>query len=193
MRWRRRRATAGRSSTSRLGDTHYAIAAERQLRVADAVSLEGLARAVKRVSVQLDYELGLPPHSVHLQPGHQGIDGRRWQALLAAQVEEAKLQIRARSRWGRARLAEDRAQHAQTMATAAAQPQLLQRADVEQLAALGLLEGAFDAPRRQNLREVEECAGERGRRDSAALRAVLGMEPPRAVHGDPMWSTGVAR
>lgn len=70
------------------------------------------------------------------------------------------------------------------VAVAAAQ-QPLDRLQVEQAKALGLLEGALELGGGENLGEIEQRAGDRGDRDPVPQGAVLGVEASRAMDAEP--------
>jgi hypothetical protein len=69
-----------------------------QLGVPGAVALERAARSVEGIAVQLDHQGGVRPERVDLEAGDVDVDGRRWEAGVAAEVEEALFQLGARFR-----------------------------------------------------------------------------------------------
>jgi hypothetical protein len=150
-----------------MGDAHDAIAAEQELGVTLPVALEGGAGVVVGVPVELDYEPPVGPDDVDLVALDDDVRLRAWQPGFVAEVEEPPLELRAGDRRRAAVVTEHCPKPSEAAMPLAAADQPLDGPQVEQPAALGLVERPPQLPLRQDLSKIQESAG--NRRDGNAL------------------------
>ena len=77
-------------------DPDHPVAAERELRVADPVALERRPVAMVLPAVQLDDQARLGPKRIDFMAGDEGVDQRKRQIVVAAEVDQVALEIRPR-------------------------------------------------------------------------------------------------
>ena len=165
-------------------DPQDAVAGQLERAVSHAVTLERLARAVKRVAVELDHYSGAWPERIHLIASDHRVHRRSRQAGGAAELEEAVLELGAGVLSRQMVACEKLHEWAQPTPTRASSGELLNRSNVEDPQPLGLFEDAPELPRPQDLGEVQQRARKRGYRDAVASQAVIGAQPAHAMERD---------
>jgi hypothetical protein len=164
-----------------MGDAHHAIAGELQGGIALAVVLERLACAVVSVSIQLDHQPALVPHHVDHDARDEHVHLGPRKAGVAAEREEAALELGASGGRGALPVADDRLQAAEPAVPFAAVDQPLNGSKVEYLQALRLIERPPEATPLHDLGQIEQRTRKAGDRDAVLHCAILGDEPPRPV------------
>jgi hypothetical protein len=135
------------------------------------------------VAVGLDDEALAVPQEVDLEARvvgrlDDGVDGRRREAGLAYEPEEARLEVTA----GEGGLGADGApEGADTAVAVGAREDVLDGAAVVELEALGLGERALELVGLDSTGDVEQGAGDRCDRNASMRRGVLGIEGTWAV------------
>ena len=140
-----------------------AIPGELEGCVADAVLLECRAGAVELEAVELGDEPLLAPQGVHLEAFDDGVDLGSWQVEGVAEVEEVALEVGAGGR-GRSEAGYEGGQGTQGPAARVSSAHVFDRADIEQVEALGSLEHALETAMLDDLGEIEEGPGDGGDR-----------------------------
>jgi hypothetical protein len=75
------------------GHSQDTVARQLQVRIPRAISLEGIARVMEGVAVELDDQPPVGPHGVDLEAGDDDVHGRRRQTGFPAEVEEPALEL----------------------------------------------------------------------------------------------------
>lgn len=131
------------------------VAGEQEGSVAGAVSFESAAGAVKRVAVEL-HDQPLPePYGVDLEAGDEVVDSWQRQAMLMAEIEEGSLELRAGEGNRVAVIGEHPEQSTEASSATPSQADVVDRAKVKPVQALGLLNGAGELGLRKHPPQVE--------------------------------------
>src|SRR4051812_18236659 len=167
------------------GEPDHPVAGDEQRGVAGTVALEGGARlAVELVAVELRDQSFAGPQRVDGEPGDGDVYRRHRHAVAVAEREKSRLEHRPGVDQRRAPVGEEVAEHLEAVPAVAARAGGLQRHEVEQPQPLRFVEGPLDVARPNDLREVEERAGDGGDRDAVVDGAVVRVQRAHAVDVD---------
>ncbi len=155
-----------------MGEPQDAVAGEQETGVAVPVSLEGGAGPVESVAVELDDQTLARPKRVDLEARDKSVDPGPRQAMIVAEVKEDPLELRAGGGNRTGLVGEEPKQGAEASSAASSQADVLDRIEVQQISAVGLLEGTGELALRDHPGKVEERPRDRCDRDAHALRTI---------------------
>jgi hypothetical protein len=138
---------------------------------------------MKGVAVELDDEPSIQPDRVDLEPPDAHVQGRRRQAGVAAELDEAPLELGAGVGRGSV-LVNQRSKGLEPMTAPAARANVRDGAEVEEVQAVGFLERAPELTRADHLAEIDQRPRDRGDRDAVADGAVVRAQAAHAVQRD---------
>jgi hypothetical protein len=167
-----------------MGEPQDPVAGELEGSVACTVSLERGAGTVERVAVDLDYQPLAGPVGVDLEALDELVDVRRRHVMLPAKVEEQPLELRAGGGRRAAQVGDNPDQCPEAPPAAPTHADVLDRTEVEQVSALGLLDCAGELMLRNDPCQVEERPRNRGDGDSRTPGAITVAQLFGHVYGD---------
>jgi hypothetical protein len=152
--WRRRWRVCRRSAG---GEAHGAIAGDGQRLVAGAILLECCPRPVGVPAVALGHEPRVGPEEVHAEPEWPRVDGGVGQTVCVAERTEVDLQLAERERQPPTRrLVEQSDERPASRMPRMRRDDRAQRAEVEQVEEISLLQRGLDVMRREDAGEIED-------------------------------------
>jgi hypothetical protein len=142
------------------------------------IALEGGARAMKSVGVELDNEFVIAPRRVDLEAFDESVCGWRVEAVPAAKIEEERFEVGAAG-FGLDLLADEGSERFRPTCVLVGFEQALNGSDVREPQTFGVLPSAGKSALVDHPGEVEQGAGHRSDRDAVADRFVVGLQLPR--------------
>jgi hypothetical protein len=167
-----------------VGKPQDAVAGEQEGCIAVTVSFERAPGATKGVAVELHDKPLTGPEGVDLETGGQGVDLGSRQAMNLAEVNEGPFELGADGGSRIGVIGEDPHQGAEASSASASPADVFDRAHVEKVETLRLLEGAGKLGRRDDSAEVEQRSRHRCHRNTRMSRSVAPAQLAGHVHGD---------